>query len=90
VAIEPQQWKVSWAPHADNKAIVIVTRCESGKPFFAYNRFDITPEMDSATVSRVVIPEGSSACWAGAEVLRNEGDDPTQEYRAEWAMVKVE
>ena len=82
-------WRVEWTPHSANRALVIVTRCEGGKPFQAYNRYDITPESARTRVRQVYIPDDSTACWVGAEILRNDGDDPTQEYRAEWSMARV-
>lgn len=89
VAIEGGLWEITWTPHPDNKALIIVYNCQGGTPFFAYNRFDILPDRSRTRVRRVYIPEGSAACWAGAEIVRSETGDVGDEYRAEWNITRV-
>ena len=90
ISIEPAQWSLVWAPHQDNKALVIVTKCDAGTPFQAYNRFDIGANDDRAIVHRIVPPPDSKSCWATGQVMRNEGEDPAMEYTAEWTLVRLD
>jgi hypothetical protein len=84
------QWEVRWTPHEANVSLLVVTQCDGGEKFFAYNRYDVTPEQNQMRVRQVYIHPSSTGCWVGAEIIRNETDDPTQEYRGEWSMTRVD
>ena len=83
-------WDVQFLPHALNKTVQVVTRCSSGTPFFALNTYEVTPTQSTLQALRHQLPEEASDCWVGAEVLRNEGDDPTQDYIGEWGLVRLD
>ena len=86
--VSPDQWRVTWTPHPENKAIRIVYRCSGGTPFYAFNWFDISPMQNSGTFHRLEPPEDSSSCWATAEIIRG-NDDPTNDYSGEYTTERV-
>lgn len=84
----PDQWQATWAPHPQNKGLRIVYTCEGGAPFFASNWFDVDPASGQATIRRIEPPVDSSSCWAAAAIVRG-GDDPNQDYTAEYTLVRI-
>ena len=83
-------WDVQFTPHALNKTVQVVTRCSSGTPFFALSTYEVTPTQRTLQAIRHRVPDAESKdCWVGVEVLRNDGDDPTQDYIGEWGLVRL-
>ena len=80
------QWEMTFQPHQDNVAAVIVTECDPPKPFFAYNRVDIDGRDVRASMRKVPTPDGAS-CRVIGQVIRNDGDDPSREYVGETVIM---
>ena len=76
VALSNGWWEASFTAHSENVGLLITYQCPT---FFAYNWFDLDPDMTSARVHRVETPAGESCLIVGT-IMRHRPEAPLHEY----------